>query len=275
MTTKTFPLTAPINLQARLGHGSLTINARDDLSEARVEITSDEGDSPMLERITVEMQGKTLSIQAPRQGGIFDLPLFNGPFGGGRGNRDAVDVVVTVPSTTAMKISTFTADVTVHGRSGGVDIGSGSTRVELDQVDGDLRLRFGHGSAVVAQVSGSVEFRSGSGDLTLGEIGGALSSASGNGRLEVASVQGAVRARTGAGSASIGAVHDNVDLLSGSGRLDIGIPAGRSAHLDVTTGSGSVSSEFEVASAPVRDGRKAISVRARTGSGDIRLFRAA
>jgi hypothetical protein len=69
-------------------------------------------------------------------------------------------------------------------------------------------------------------------------------------------------------------VHGDVDVASGTGELAIGIPAGQAARLDVTTGSGRVNSELPVEERPATAGR-AITVRARTGSGDIRLFRAA
>ncbi|MDT4938309.1 MAG: hypothetical protein QOG80_1980, partial [Pseudonocardiales bacterium] len=59
MTTRTFPLTAPINLVARIGHGSLRVDAREGLTEASVTITS-RNDASVLDRVSVEMRGSTL-----------------------------------------------------------------------------------------------------------------------------------------------------------------------------------------------------------------------
>jgi DUF4097 and DUF4098 domain-containing protein YvlB len=269
MTTKTFPLTGPINLLGRIGRGSFTVTAQDDITEATVTLTARTKGADIVERSVVELRGPTLVVTTPRQGGIFDLTMF-----GGRGEREAIDVAVTVPSGTAMKISTFTADVTVTGRSGSADIASGSSTIELEHVDGDLRLRYGSGVARVGRVSGSVEARSGSGHAHFGEIAGSLTSACGSGDLEVAAVRGRVRTRAGSGGASLGAVYGDVDLASGSGGLTIGLPAGTRARLDVTTGSGRVDSELRVDDAPRGKG-KAINVRARTGSGDVRLVRPA
>lgn len=267
MTTRTFPLNGPINLQARLGHGSITVHAEDDLAEASVTLTALSKGSDIVDRIAVDMSGRTLSIIAPRKGGVFDLPFF------GNHGREAVDVVVTVPTRTATKITVFTADVTVRGRIGGADIASGASRIDLDCVDGDLRLRYGSGTCTVAEVTGAVEARSGAGSARFGRIGGSLTSGCGSGELEVDAVHGRVRSRSGSGSASLGAVYDDVDLASGSGPVRIGLPAGQRARLDLTTGSGEVDSDLPISSAPLRKGR-AITVRARTGSGDIRLFRA-
>lgn len=268
MTTKTFPLTGPINLQARVGRGALSVQALDDVTEARVQITARRKGSDIAERYTVDLDGPTLSVLGPREGGIFDLPFF-----GTRAN-EAVDVVIEVPSGTAAKLSTFSADVLVSGRVGGADVATGSANITLDHVDGDLRVRYGNGTCTVARVSGSVEARSGAGRARFGYIDGSLNSACGSGELRVQEVRGSVRSRSGSGSASLETVHGDVDLASGSGPMSIGLPAGRPARLDVTTGSGQVRSDLPIEDAP-RSSGEPITVRARTGSGDIRLHRAA
>jgi Putative adhesin len=270
MTTETFPLDGPINLLGRIGHGSFTVNAQDDLSEATVTLVARSKDSDTLDNTVVEMRGSTLVVHTPRQGGIFDLGIL-----GGRGRqREAIDITVSVPSGTAVKVSAYTADVTLNGRTGSADIASGSSTISLGEVDGDLRLRYGSGTARVGSVSGSVEARSGSGDATFGPIGGALSAGCGSGNLEVTSVRGAVRSRAGSGTAALGAVYGDVDVARGSGSIAIGLPAGQPARLDVTTGSGRVESDLPIEDAPTTQ-HNPITVRARTGSGNVRLFRAA
>lgn len=268
MTTKTFPLTGPINLHARIGRGSLIVQAQDGLAEARVTITARTKGADVADRVEVSLTGPTLTVQAPREGGVFDLPFF------GNRSRDAVDIQIEVPSGTAVKLATFSADITVRGRIGGADVASGSASIEIEQVDGDLRLRYGSGSCTVARVTGSVQSRSGSGTARFGEIDGDLSCGCGSGELDVRVVHGAVRSRSGSGSASLHSVYGDVDLASGSGPMSIGLPAGRPAQLDVTTGSGRVNSELPIEDAPTSK-QHSITVRARTGSGNIRLFRAA
>jgi Putative adhesin len=270
MTTKTFPLDGRINLHGRVGYGSFTVTQQDDLTEATVTLAPRSKNSDLLENTVVEMNGRTLSVQTPRQGGLFDLGLL-----GGRSRREVIDITVTVPSGTAVKISAVSADITVTGRSGSADIASGASTISLGDIDGDLRLRYGSGTARVGNVSGSVEARYGSGDASFGDIGGALSSGCGSGNLEVTSVRGAVRSRAGSGTASLGAVYSDVDLARGSGAIAIGLPAGLPARLDVMTGSGRVNSELPIDDAPTATRLDPITVRARTGSGNVRLFRAA
>lgn len=268
MTTKTFALSGPINLAARVGHGSLTVHCVDEPTESRVELRSHKGSGEFLERITVEMDGPTLTISAPRQGGVFDLL-------GDRWRTGAsVDIEVTVPSGTAMKISSFTADITVTGRCAGADVATGTGRVQLEHVDGDLRLRYGASSCTVGRVGGTAVVRSGSGDTRLGEIEGDLQCACGSGRLDAAAVHGSVKSRSGAGEARLGAVYGDVDVASGSGGISIGLPKGVTARVDVHTGSGGLRSDLPIEDEPA-DRKGAITLRARTGSGDVHVFRAA
>jgi hypothetical protein len=269
MPTHTFPLDGPINLQVRVGHGSVTVDTQDDLTEASVRLEPGKHGADALEQTTVEMRGSTLMVNSPRQGGIFDLPVF-----GGRRSNHGIDVHIVVPTGTAVKISSFTAPITVVGRVGGADIAFGSGEASLRDVDGDLRLRFGSGLARAVHVSGSVSVRSGHGDAQFGEIGGALTAGSGGGNLRVRVAHGRVRSRCGSGTVQVDEVHADVDVASGSGALAIGLPSGVTALVDVQTGSGHVRSELPIEDQPVSD-KDAITLRARTGSGDVRLFRAA
>lgn len=269
MTTHHFPLDGPINLQVRIAHGSVEVDTQDDLDEATVVLEAGKHGADLLAQTTVEMRGPTLVVSAPRQGGVFDLPVF-----GGRRGSHGLDVHILVPSGTAVKITTFTAPITIVGRVGGADLAFSSAEAALRHVDGNLRLRFGSGTARAVQVDGSVELRSGSGDAQFGEIGGALTSGCGSGDLHVRVVHGAVRSRCGSGTARLGEVHGDVDVACGSGGLEIGLPAGVTARLDVHTGSGRVHSDLPIEARPTSE-HGAITVRARTGSGDLRLFRAA
>jgi hypothetical protein len=266
----TFALDGPINLHARVAHGSLTVRAAESISEAEVRLSPRKKGSDIIERTTVEMQGPTLTVTTPRRGGVFDLGVFGGgPFTA----RDEVDVTITVPAGTALHLVTYTAPIVVEGRSGSADVATGAAGITLDHVDGDLRLRFGSGSARTERVTGSAQVRSGSGDASFGQVGGSLVSGCGSGNLDVDAVHGKVRSRTGSGSARLGVVYSDVDLSSGSGGVEIGLAPGHAAQLNVVTGSGKIRSDLPVDERP-RHGSPQIAIRARTGSGDVRLFRA-
>lgn len=263
--THTFPLVGPITLSVRLGHGSLTVAARDGLTEATVTLGARDRD--LLDKVTVEMRGSTLTVHAPRQGGLADL------IGGWRKDRDTLDVTIEVPTGTAAKLATATAPITVTGSIGPSDVATGNASVELAAVTGDLRLRYGNGESRVGSVTGSVQLRGGRCEAHFGEIAGSLSSGLGSGSLTAAAIRGDLRARSGAGSTAVEAAYGNVDLATGSGTLTIGVPDGLSVRLDITTGSGSLHSDLPVEQGP-REGARSVTLRARTGSGDVRLVRA-
>ncbi len=263
MTTNTFPLDGSINLDCRLGVGALEVTAVDDLGEATVTLTARESGSDIVARTRVELDGRTLVVRGPKGG---HLPLF-----GGRADHDALDVSITVPSGTAMKLSSLATDTTVRGRAGSVHVAAGAAAIVLDEVDGDLRAHFASGPVRVASVTGSASVKYGAGEARLGEIGKSLDLACASGDVTVDRAHGSVRLRTGSGTATIGAAEADLELLTGAGAFAIGLPSGVTARLDITTGSGQVHSELPVEhSAP---GGPTITIRARTGHGDVRLFR--
>jgi len=211
-----------------------------------------------------------LTYQCPKPpDGVYYLPVFNS-----RARIvDAMDIEIVIPAGSGLKVSTFSADVTTHGRVGTSDLASGSTTMELEHVDGDARIRFGTGPLHIATITGSASVRAGSSDVTIGDGGGDLDVAFGTGSLEVAPAHGSVRLRTGAGSARIANAQADVDLTSGSGGLAIGLPAGQQARLDVVTGSGQLHTDMPVEQSRAGDGR-AVTIRARTGIGDVTISRA-
>lgn len=266
---KSFPVSGPIGLHVRIAHGAVTVETVDDLTDASVQIETDKHGAALLAETLVEMRESTLVVHAPRQGGIWDLPLF-----GGLRSGKGLDVKVVVPSGSDVKIATFDAPIRIPGRVGDADLAFGSAEAAVREVDGDLRLRFGSGTAKAVQVRGSVQLRSGSGDAQLGEVHGDLNCGCGSGDLQVRVAHGSVRSRCGSGDARLNEVYGDVDVVSGSGGLEIGLPTGVAAKLDVHTGSGRVRSDLPIEDNP-RDAKTKITVRARTGSGDVRLFRAA
>lgn len=263
--TYAFPLTDPINLVAQLGHGSLTVDARDDVTEATVTLSAREPD--VLERFTVELRGSALTVRGPRQRGVTDL------LGSWRKSRDAVEVSIVVPAGTAARLETATAPITVTGRIGPADVSTAHATIDLATVTGDLRLQYGNGESRVGAVTGSVQLKAGKADAHFGRILGSITYGVGSGSLAASEVRGDLHARSGSGSTSVDAAYGNVDLATGSGSLTVGVPDGVSVHLDVVTGSGMLHSELPVEQAP-KAGSKPVTLRARTGRGDVRLVRA-
>ncbi len=262
-----FPISGPIDLVVRLGHGRINVTACDDLVEAIVRLSPGDHQSDILERITVEMQGSTLVVAGPRQGGWADL------IGGWRRSHDRVDTEIEVPAGTPLKMASASEAITVNGCCGDTDIATSAPRISLERVAGNLRLRYGHGDGRIASVTGSVQLNAAGGSAHFGEVGGALRCKFGSGELSAEVVRGDFHVRAGTASARLGAVYGNVDLAFGTGPVDIGLPAGVAARIDITSGTGDVHTDLPIEEAPA-SAERTITIRARTGSGDMRIRRA-
>jgi hypothetical protein len=274
MTTQDFPLTGPINLDVRVSVGAIVVRADDDIDTARVELIPRREDSDVLARTKVTMEGRTLTVRGPKGKG-WSLDKLHGP----TTCADIVDVHLQVPAGTSMRLASYGAQATVSGRAGSVLIATGGGTSTIERVDGDLVARFANGTLDVAQVDGSVMVRCGGGRAHLGDVAGDVTLASGNGDVDVDAAHGSVRARTGSGAITIGRAAGDVDMSTGSGQLAVGLRPGQPARLDIVTGHGRLISDLDVTDAePVMgaDGaaEPAITIRARTGNGDVRLFRA-
>ncbi len=214
------------------------------------------------------MEGPTLLVTGPHQGGLADL------IGMWRRNGDGIDAVIHVPAGTPVRIASASDAITVTGQCGDADIASSAAHIDVETVAGDLRLRYGNGDSHIAAVTGSAHVAAGRGNVSFGEVGAALECRFGSGELNAVVTHGDVHARAGKAVAELGAVYGDVDLAFGAGAMNIGLPAGVAAHVDATSGTGQVHTDLPVEPAPA-PGRHTISVRARTGAGDIRLQRAA
>ena len=268
MIDKTFPLSSHMKLDCRFSSGSLNVRARDDLAEARVTVSA-RGDERVLEQFRVELSGRTIEVREQRErGGSFFENLF------GRGDN-GVDVVVDLPSGSELAVMVHAADIKVEGRVGASDIGTGSSNVEVDEVAGDLRVRGGSGDVLIRRVLGSGNFRGGSGEVRIGEAAQDITVGLGSGNLAIDAAHGSVRMRSGSGGAVIGLAEGDVDVTSGSGAVTIGLRAGQPARLDVLTGSGRLHTDMPLEDrAPGSTSARPITVRARTGAGDVTIRRA-
>jgi hypothetical protein len=270
MSSNTFPVSGPLDVSCRFGHGTLTVRLTDDLSEARVEVVPREPDSDVDTRFTIEQRGDKLLVEGPKPTrGLFDLSIFTGKFS----SRESVDVQLVVPAGSSLKLATFAGDIGTSGRAGNVEIGTGATTIELDQIDGDLKLRYGTGASQVGRVSGSAQLKAGNAALTIAEIGGDLDIAFGSGSLDLGIAGGAIKLRAGTGSATVGRAQADIDVVTGSGDLTVGLVPGYQARLDVVTGAGRLHTEMPVEQEPSK-ALGSLTIKARTGSGDVLIRRA-
>ena len=114
----------------------------------------------------------------------------------------------------------------------------------------------------------------GSGDMSLGEVNGPITAKSGSGSVMVKSLRGAtLQANSGSGDISVAATSGSVDLRSASGSLTVGIADNLPAWLDLNSVSGDIRIGLEPTAQP-ESGEPYLTLRARTASGDISIYRA-
>lgn len=265
----TVPMSGPTALQVNVGHGAVSIAAREGVEEATVRLAPRLGAVEMLDHYTVQMRGSTLVVAADiRQGGLADL------LSGWWQRRGAVDAAVEVPTGTPVTVVSAAERITLTGRCGTTDITAGGGHISIESVDGDLQLRYGNAECHIGPVAGAVTLKGGNGPAHLAEVGGAFDGQLGRGDLELAAAHGEVRARIGYGAVRIPLMDDSCDIATGYGDITVGIPAGVAARVDAATGLGQVRSGLPVDDEPIPGSRK-VTIRARTGKGDISLLRAA
>ncbi|ADJ48041.1 hypothetical protein AMES_6216 [Amycolatopsis mediterranei S699] len=222
----------------------------------------DPGASPAeaVRQSRIEKLGNRLVVQAPKAWQLRNV---------------ALAVKVHAPAGSHVEVRAGAADVTVTGSAGRVDLLTGSGEVKLDRADGSATIRTGSGAVKLGPTLGGLQLRSGSGHIEASSISGSATLATGTGDVWLGAVSGEVMARTGSGDLSVAdAASGSLDLITGSGEVRIGIRGGTTAEVDLTSSGGRVSSELDVAdSAP--DGGVKLKVRARTGTGNAVVTRAA
>jgi len=238
------------------GSGSITIEpgSREDLVESWIEAT----DERLLDRVQIRQDHGWLRISFPQQFLRYTK----------------ADLRLGVPAGLMYVIKTGSADISISADIGRSKISSGSGDITLDNA-ADLDCSTGSGNISVARVDGNgARLSSGSGDVSVGEAYCPLTAKSGSGEVVVQSLRGAnLQANSGSGDIGITSASGSVDLRSASGTLTVVVADNLPAWLDLDSVSGDIKIALE-STAPPEPGEPYISVRARTASGDIGIYRA-
>jgi hypothetical protein len=231
-----FPARNPVSLQVRIPSGDVTVSAA---ATQTATVTLD-GDDWVLAVTRVEFGDGTLSIIGPGQTGLT--------------RHGSVDAVVELPEGSSCRVSTASAGVECTGEFGAVDIHTASGNISAERAGGPVRLE------------------SASGHVSVGQAGEAnVQTASGN--VEIGWVRGEVQVRTANGGVRIeGASGHRTDVQSASGDISVAVVPGIGVYLDLSSLSGTVSSDLEPGE---ETGRAEMRLCCRSISGDVRVSRAA
>ncbi|MFD8498646.1 DUF4097 domain-containing protein [Amycolatopsis sp. NPDC059657] len=208
----------------------------------------------------VELVGNRFVVHGPKAWALRNVPL---------------SVTVHAPAGSHLEVRAGAAEVKVTGAAGRADILTGSGEVSVERADGSAIIRTGTGNIKLGPALSGLQLRTGSGDVEASSLAGSATLATGTGDVWLGAVAGDVMARSGSGDLSVAeAASGSLELITGSGEVRVGIRGGVAAEIDLTSSAGQVSSEIDVAgSAPA--GAVTLKVRARTGSGNAVVTRAA
>ncbi|MFI9452375.1 DUF4097 family beta strand repeat-containing protein [Amycolatopsis sp. NPDC052450] len=207
----------------------------------------------------IEKVGNRLVVQAPKAWQLKNVPLA---------------VTVRAPAGSHLEVRAGAADVTVTGSAGRADLMTGAGKIGLERADGSAIVRTGTGDVKLGPTLSGLQLRTGSGSVEASSVSGSATVATGTGDVWLGEVAGEVLARTGSGDLSVAdAASGTLELTTGSGEVRVGIRGGVQAEIDLSSTTGSVSSELDVSeTAPAEVSLK---VRARTGTGDAVVTSAA
>ncbi|GAA3637483.1 DUF4097 family beta strand repeat-containing protein [Microlunatus ginsengisoli] len=243
-----------INL-VNFGDGSIVVEAGP--NEQAVEGTISAAED-VIDAVEIRQDNDQLRIEAPVRGWRA-LP---------------VHLRLGVPPGLDYAITSGGADIRIGTEAGRVRAKSGSGDITLD-VTHDVQVTSGSGDISIAAVRGeSASVGSGSGDVQIGEAFCPLIAKSGSGDVTVHTLHSTqLRASSGSGDISVPSTRGSLDLRSASGAIVVGVADKLPAWLDLHSVSGDVRIAMDATDAPGQ-GEPFVSIKARTASGDIAVYRA-
>jgi len=240
---------------ANFGDGSIVIEPGPQGGAVEGTINTDES---LLDQIAVRQDHDQLRVDVPP-----------------RLLRDShVHLRLGVPAGLSYNLSTGSAGVRIGVEADRTRVTSGSGDIVLD-VAHDLTCTTGSGDVTVAELlGGGAKVISGSGDILIYSARCPVIAKAGSGDFVVRALhQATLQARSGSGDISVPSTTGSVDLRSASGSVTVGVADGLPAWLDLHSVSGDVRIALEASTEPAA-GEPYITVRARTASGQIAVYRA-
>lgn len=206
-----------------------------------------------IEQTRIDMVAGRLVVRAPKQ-----LPLRHIPLA----------LTVRAPAGSHLEVKAGSARVTATGTAGRASLHTTSGETALERATGAVTVRTGGGGVSLGPTPSGLHVRTGGGDVRLAEVRGSATVATGTGAVHVAAAEGELVVRSGSGDVTVAnAGLGSVNVRTGSGSVRVGVRSGVHAEIDVTSGSGTASSELAVADAPPEEDVP-LHIRASTGSGN-------
>lgn len=253
-----FDRSTPVTVSLRLQRGSAELVA-ENRPDIQVEIHPEAGAD---DQFTVALEGDTLVVHAPES-------TWNWR------RTPKVRVLVRVPLDSALTVKSAAADVRATGRWATGQASVASADVYVEEVAGDAYLKAASGDLTVHRVGGSLRISSASGDQRVGDVTHDVKADTASGDITIGRAGGSLQAETASGDVEVGVVsRGKAGLKTASGDVSVGVAAGTGVWLDLSTASGSTTSDLAMSPAQQGTQEATLELRVRTASGDIDVHRA-
>jgi|SRR5581483_4403055 len=269
---KSFDVSGPVDLDIRLAAGEIEVDAN--LEGVEVElIAHDEESQTLVDAAKIELHERSggrpqVLVDIPKKrGGGFSLGMIFGSQG--------ISCRVRCPEGSSVQTRTKSADLSVRGTIGSLNVATASGDTEVDNVTGGLNVKSASGDTTAREVGGGVNVNSASGDVEIELARGPVNVNTASGDVKIGAADESVNVNTVSGDHDLGAVlKGRVAAHSVSGDVTIGIRRGSRVYLDCSTVSGDTRSDLEVGSEEPDGDGPLVDLRAKTVSGDIHITRA-
>jgi len=236
MPTWEFPGHDPVDLRVRIPAGDIAVSA----AATQATTVALDGSDRTLAATRVQFEDGTLSIIVPDQSGLF--------------SDGSVDVVVELPEGSSCRVHTASADVRCTGELAALDVHTASGDVSAERVSGHARVDTASGDVSLGTAA-EAEVESASGDVRIGQVSGGVAVRTASGDVQIEAASG-----------------PRTDVNAASGDISVGVAPGIGVYLELSSLSGTVSSELEPGE---ESGGTDMTLQCRTISGDVRVSRAA
>ena len=181
-------------------------------------------------------------------------------------------MTITLPEGSRCMARTASADITCNGELAELDAHAASGDITAARVTGHLQAETSSGDVRLDE-TGPAEIRTASGDVRLTWARDDVTVRTASGDVNIANAAADVAGMTASGDFRIASVaRGSTEVSTASGDVVIGVNPGVGVYLDLSSATGSVTSQLDE-TGPSED--VALGVRCRTASGDIRIVRAA
>ena len=263
MTTWNFPCPEPASIGisswaagsvAVAGEPTGTVSVEVVASDPRADVDD------LLEQVKVSFENGTLTVRGPRAEGLWR-------------RRKGLDLTIKAPAGSACQAHTASADVSVVGQLGALNVHTASGDVTATADCGPVTLRTASGDIFVERADADAQISTASGDVQIGRVSGEVSINAVSGDLSIGTAAGQLGAHTISGDIAVrDLTGGQADLGTTSGDVQVMVTPGVGVYLDLSSMSGHVRSELDEQDGGAADAT--LEIKCRSISGDIRVAKA-